>query len=198
MQFTYVDGGVLVITLLSGLLAYSRGLTREVFAIGGWIAAGFAAFLLTPLVEPLMREAPLIGDFLAKSCVISTIAAFTLVVAASLLVLSIFTPLFASLVQESILGPIDKALGFAFGVGRGVALVAVAYLVYTNINTDTTWPPLANAASREVFEQTAMVLKDNLPTSIPDWFGSRIDALMAPCGGVTPGATPAAPGTTPS
>lgn len=198
MQFTIVDGGVLLVTVLSGLLAYARGLTREVFAIGGWIAAAVAAFYLTPLVEPLMREAPVVGDFLASSCVISTVAAFTLVVGAALLVLSVFTPLFAGLVQDSVLGGLDRALGFVFGVARGVVLVAVAYVIYTAINPESVWPPLEQAASRAVFEETATVLRANLPTALPDWFGARIDALMAPCGGAAPTPPAAAPGTTQS
>ena len=48
MNFTYVDAIVGVITLLSAFLAYNRGFTRELFAIGGWILAAFAAFYFRP------------------------------------------------------------------------------------------------------------------------------------------------------
>ena len=46
MNFTYVDAAVAVVTLLSAFLAYNRGFTRELFAIGGWILAAFAAVSL--------------------------------------------------------------------------------------------------------------------------------------------------------
>jgi len=189
MDFTVVDAGVAVITILSGVLAYSRGFTRELFAIAGWIVAAIAAFFIAPALEPLIREVPVVGSFLAASCVISMIAAFTIVVALALLVLSIFTPLIAGLVLDSALGPLDRILGFVFGIARGLVLIAIAFLIYTNLSGVEAWPPLDNAASRVVFEESAAVLEQNLPDSIPSWFSERIDALMVNCGDITPAAT---------
>lgn len=189
MDFTVVDAGVAVITLLSGILAYSRGFTREMFAIGGWAAAAVAAFYLAPVLEPLIREAPVVGSYLAASCVISMIVAFTIVVAAALLILSMFTPLVSGLVLDSMLAPIDRMLGFLFGVLRGLVLIAVVFLIYTNLSGVEAWPPLDNAASRTVFEESAAVLEQSLPDAIPDWFGARIDALMVNCGDELPAAT---------
>jgi len=191
MQFTYVDAGVAVVTLLSAFLAYSRGLTREIFAIGGWIVAGIAAFYFAPMVEPLIREVPVVGDFLATSCVISMIAAFSLIVAAALLVLAVFTPIFSSVVLESALGPVDRVFGFLFGVVRGVALIAVAYLIYTNLSGDEIIPALDNAASKPVFDEAAAVIDRYRPDELPGWLSERIDALMGPCNGATP--APAVP-----
>ncbi|MEO0823723.1 MAG: CvpA family protein [Pseudomonadota bacterium] len=181
-QFTIVDGGVAAIAVISGMLAYARGFTRELFAIAGWIIAAGVAFYAAPFVEPLIREAPVIGQFLASSCVISMIAAFTLVVAVTLLVMSVFTPLASNMILESALAPVDRALGFLFGVARGLALVAVGYLLYVNLSGGAEWEPLQNAASRQIFDELAVLVEQNLPTQVPDWFGQRIDALMAPCG----------------
>lgn len=181
MNFTYVDAAVGVVTLLSAFLAYNRGLTRELFAIGGWVLAAFAAFYFAPIVEPLMREIPVVGPQLAKSCVISMIAAFTLVVAAGLLVLAVFTPLFSSVVLESALGPVDRALGFLFGVARGILLLAVAYLIYGSLAGDEVLPALENAASKPLFDEAAVLIDANRPDELPNWFAERIDALMAPC-----------------
>ena len=41
--FTLVDAGVAIIILLSGVLAYSRGLVRETMALLGWIGAAVIA-----------------------------------------------------------------------------------------------------------------------------------------------------------
>lgn len=191
MQFTFIDGAVALIIILSGVLAWSRGFTREVFAIGGWILAALAAFYFTPMVEPLMREIPVVGDFFASSCVISTIAAFTLIVALCLLILSVFTPLFSTLVLDSAFGLLDKVLGFVFGVARGILLVAVAYLIFTNLSAEATIPELENAGTRPLMEESAALIEETLPDSVPDWFGDRIDALMLPCAGSVPTQTPA-------
>ncbi len=192
MEFTYIDAVAAVIVLLSAILAYSRGLTREIFAIGGWIVAGLAAFFLAPKFEPLMREIPAVGSFLAENCVISMIAAFSLIVAAVLLVLAVFTPIFSSVVLESALGPIDRVLGFLFGVARGVLLIAVAYLIYTNLSGDEILPALENAASKPMLDEAAALLDKYRPEEVPSWFQERIDALMTPCTGDAP--APETPG----
>jgi len=189
MEFTVVDAGVAVVAVLSGALAYARGFTREMFAIGGWALAAVAAFYIAPAIEPLIREAPVVGTYLAASCVISLIASFTIIVAIALLILSLFTPLISGLVLESMLAPLDRMLGFVFGVARGLVLIAVAFLIYTNLSGVEPWPPLDNAASRAVFEQSATILQENLPDSVPDWFGARIDELMVNCDAAPPAAT---------
>jgi membrane protein required for colicin V production len=205
MEFTVVDAGVAVVTLLSGILAYSRGFTRELFAIAGWIAAAVAAFYAAPMLEPLIRELPVVGKFLAASCVISMIAAFTVIVALTLMILSMFTPMIAGLVLESALGPLDRMLGFVFGVARGLVLIAIVFLIYTHYSGADAWPPLDTAASKTIFEESAALIEQNLPPSIFDWLGERMEALMVNCGDEVPGAgAPAAtdlpapePGTVP-
>jgi membrane protein required for colicin V production len=189
MDFTVVDAGVGVITFVSALLAYSRGLTREMFAIVGWVIAAVAAFYGAPLLEPLIRELPVVGKVLADSCIISMIAAFTIVVAAALLVLSVFTPLVAGLVLDSPLGGMDRLLGFLFGLARGIFLIAIAFLIYTEFSGAETWPPLDNAASRSIFEETSALITQNLPENLSDWIGQRVDALMVNCGDAVPAAT---------
>lgn len=195
MDFTVVDAGVGVVALLSGILAYSRGFTRELFAIAGWALAAVAAFFLAPQLEPLIREAPVVGTFLATSCVISMITAFTIVVAIALLILSMFTPLISGLVLESVLGPLDRVLGFVFGIARGLLLIVIVFLIYTNFSGAEAWPPLDNAVSRVAFEEFATVLEQSLPDSIPDWFGVQIDSLMVNCGDAIPAATSPEAGT---
>jgi membrane protein required for colicin V production len=189
MEFTVVDAGVAVIVLISGILAYSRGFTRELFAIAGWIVAAIVAFFATPLLEPLIREVPGVGPFLARSCMVSVIAAFTIIVALVLLVLSVFTPLIAGLVLDSVLGPLDRILGFVFGVVRGLLLIAIAFLIYTNLSGVQAWAPLDKAASRAIFEESSTLLQQNLPDRVPAWLGARIDALMVSCSNRTPAAT---------
>ena len=123
--FTIIDGVVGLFIVLSALLAYSRGLVREALAIAGWVVAGILAFIFAPQVEPLVKEVPVVGEFIADSCELSMIGAFAAVFAVALIVASLITPLFSSLVQRSALGGIDQGLGFVFGVARGVLLEAV-------------------------------------------------------------------------
>ncbi|MCB1368373.1 MAG: CvpA family protein, partial [Rhodobacteraceae bacterium] len=94
--FTILDAAVAGIILVSAVLAFSRGFVREVLSIAGWILAAIVAFVFAPQAEPLMKEIPVAGEFLADSCELSILAAFTAVFAIALIVVSIFTPLFSS------------------------------------------------------------------------------------------------------
>ncbi|MGF1503137.1 MAG: CvpA family protein [Paracoccaceae bacterium] len=188
MDFTIVDGGVGAITLISAVLAYSRGFTREVLAIGGWLIAAAAAAFLTPMAEPLMREIPAVGPFLASSCVLSVIAAFTVIMAVALLIMAVFTPIFSNLILDSVLGPLDRVLGFAFGIGRGVLFAVIAYILYVELIGDPAdWDELANSQTALYIGEISTTIRTNLPTELPSWLTERIDAMMAPCTGATGG-----------
>ena len=149
--FTIIDGVVALVIVLSALLAYGRGLVREFMAIVGWIAAAILAFLFAPQVEPLVSEIPVVGEFLADSCELSIIGAFAIVFAIALIVVSLFTPLFSSLVQRSVLGGLDQGLGFLFGVARGILLVAIAFFVYDTVITGQTFTMVDESRSAQVF-----------------------------------------------
>lgn len=183
MTFTYVDAIVAAVVAISAFLAYSRGLTREMLAIGGWILAALLAFYLAPGFAPIVAEIPWVGPKLAGSCLILMIASFSIIVAFGLLVLAVFTPIFASVVMDSALGPIDRVLGFLFGIARGLLLVAVGYLIYVSFAGQESIPALENAASRGIFEETAELIDQYRPREMPPWLENRIGALTAPCGG---------------
>jgi len=119
-DFTIIDGVVAIVIVLSALLAYSRGFVREALAIAGWVVATIMAFIFADQVTPLVKQIPVIGDFIGDSCELSVIAAFAAVFAVVLVIVSIFTPLFSSLIQRSALGGLDQGLGFLFGALRGI------------------------------------------------------------------------------
>jgi membrane protein required for colicin V production len=198
MSASVTDAAVLVILAISAFLAYSRGLTREALAIGGWIVAAFAAFFLAPFVEPLVREIPVAGEFLRSSCTLSVLAAFAIVFAAVLILLSIFTPIVSGLVLDSALGPLDRGLGFLFGVARGVVLVAVLYLLYDLlVPAEQRVAAVDGATSITLVREAADSLRAAAPAELPGWLGERIDRLVGACGAPVPPATGAAAVTTP-
>ena len=199
MEFTVIDGVVAVVILLSALLAYSRGFVREAMAIVGWIAAAVVAFIFAAQVEPLVKEIPVLGSFLGDSCELSMIAAFAGVFAIALVVASLFTPLFSSIVQRSALGGLDQGIGFLFGVLRGILLVAVAFVVYDRAIADAAIPMVDNSRSAQIFSQMQDKLNAELPADAPGWVVSRYEELMGNCGpteAVLPAQPAAQPATT--
>ncbi|MDM8165469.1 CvpA family protein [Roseovarius sp.] len=179
--FTIIDGVVALVIVLSALLAYSRGLVREALAIAGWVAAGILAFLFAPQIEPLVKEIPVVGDFIADSCELSMIAAFTAIFAVALIVASLITPLFSSLVQRSALGGVDQALGFLFGVARGVLLVAIAYFVYETVITSQDIEIIDDSRSARVFARLTDSVEDRDPEAALGWITLQYEQLVGAC-----------------
>jgi len=180
--FTLVDGVVAVVIVISAILAYSRGFVRETMAILGWIAAAVLAFIFAPNVEPLMKEIPVVGEYLTDSCELSIIAGFAAVFAVALVVVSIFTPLFASVVQRSALGGLDQGLGFFFGVLRGMLLVAVALVVYDRVIVNEAIPMVDDSRTAKIFRRTQESIDQNIPEDAPGWVVQRYEQLVGDCG----------------
>lgn len=180
--FTIIDGVVALVIVLSALLAYGRGLVREAMAIVGWIAAAVVAFLFAPRVEPLVQEIPVVGEFLADSCELSIIGAFALVFAVALIVVSLFTPLFSTLVQRSVFGGLDQGLGFVFGVARGVLLVAIAFFVYATVITGQQFTIVDESRSAVVFGRFTDRIEQQNPEAALGWITNRYETLVGTCG----------------
>jgi membrane protein required for colicin V production len=195
--FTLVDAGVAVIIVLSAILAYSRGFVREAMAIVGWIGAAVLAYAFAPQAMPLVKEIPVLGNFLGDSCELSMIAAFAAVFAVGLILASLFTPLFSSVVQRSALGGLDQGLGFLFGVVRGIVLVGVAFLVYDRAVAANTVPMVDDSRSARIFASFQGKIDAAVPDDAPGWIVTRYNSLTAVCapagGTATPAPAPAAP-----
>lgn len=179
--FTIIDGIVAVIIVLSALLAYSRGLVRETLAIAGWIAAAVLGFIFAPQVEPLVKEIPVVGDFIAESCELGVISAFAAVFAVALILVSLFTPLFSSIVQRSALGGLDQGLGFLFGVVRGILLVAIAFFVYDVVITGQSFTIVDESRSAVVFDQLSGQIEDQNPQAALGWITQQYETLVGSC-----------------
>ena len=180
--FTLVDGVVGLVIVVSALLAYSRGFVREALAIAGWVLATILAFMFAPTVEPLIKELPVVGEFLADSCELSIIGAFAVVFAAALIIVSFFTPLFSTLVRRSAAGGIDQGLGFIFGVARGILLVAIAFFVYETVMTNQSFAAVDDSRSAEVFSRLTGQIEEQNPEQALGWITQQYEALVGKCG----------------
>ncbi|MEY4982418.1 MAG: hypothetical protein RIR62_684 [Pseudomonadota bacterium] len=196
--FTLVDGIVAAVIVVSAILAYSRGFVREAMAIVGWIAAAVVAFVFAPAVQPLVKELPVVGEFLGESCELSVVAAFAGVFAVALVVASLFTPLLSSAIQRTALGGLDQGLGFLFGVARGVLLVGVAFLVYDRAVAANTIPVVDQSRSAMVFASFQDNLDASIPQDAPGWIVSRYNELTAICIAPAAAAESAPAGTEPA
>lgn len=180
-SFTIIDGIVAVVIIVSAVLAYSRGFVRETLAIGGWILAAIVAYVFAPSAEPLMKEVPVLSDFLGNSCELGMIAAFAAVFALALVLVSVFTPLFAGAVQRSALGSLDQGFGFLFGVVRGVLLVVIALIIYDRVIVSDPIPMVDDSRSVALFATVTEKIEGQIPEDAPGWIVARYDELIGKC-----------------
>ena len=180
--FTLIDGIVALVIVVSALLAYSRGFVREALSIAGWIGAAILASVFASQAEPLVKELPVIGGFIGESCELAIIAAFAAVFALALVIMSIITPLFSSLVQRSVLGGLDQGIGFLFGVLRGIVLVAVAFFVYDVVLTSQNLDMIDNSRSAAVFGKLTGQVEERNPEQALGWVTAQYENLVGECG----------------
>ena len=70
----------------------------------------------------------------------------------------------ASVVQDSALGPVDRTLGFVFGLVRGAAIVCVTYLIYAWMVPPAEFPSwLREARALPLAQAGGAVLLDLVP-----------------------------------
>jgi membrane protein required for colicin V production len=123
LSFNLVDFLVVAVIVVSAGYACWRGFVSETLSIVAWAAAAFATLYFGPWVVPLARgviATPWLGS----------LAAYAGVFLVVLIPLSFMSHRFSEGVKRSAIGPLDRALGIAFGVVRGLLVVGVAYLAF--------------------------------------------------------------------
>jgi len=176
-----IDGAVLFLVFLSAILSYSRGLVRETMAIVGWIVAAFLAFIFAPQVMPLVKEIPMVGPILADSCELAIIASFAAVFAVALVIVSFFTPLLTSLIDKTAAGKVDRAIGFLFGVLRGIALIAIMFFAYKSILSSDSFALVDESRSAVIFGNVVTNIEERNPERALGWITNQYENLVAVC-----------------
>lgn len=121
-MLTAFDVGVGVLVLISAILATARGLTREVLSLATW--AGSAAIAIY-----MWQYRPDIARGYIAEAIVADIATVVVTFIVALIVLHLLTMRIADFVVDSRVGPIDRTLGFVFGVLRGV-LIAIVITIF--------------------------------------------------------------------
>lgn len=116
------DAVVIAIVLVSGLLAFARGFVREILVVGAWLGAAFATLYLFEVLHPYLREFITL-TFMADA--ITGVGSFVI----TLILLSLISHGIATRFRSGHIGVLDRALGFVFGLARGIVVVCIAYLV---------------------------------------------------------------------
>ena len=158
LPINFFDLGAITIILISGVMAFFRGLVHEVLAIAAWVGAALIAIYGFPLARPYLRD-------LIETKLVADLATGAGLFVVNLLILTAVTRALARLVKGSALNAVDRSLGFAFGLGRGALLIALGWMGATWIVPDTSRYPgwILDAKTRPLVQQAAVQIEQVMP-----------------------------------
>jgi membrane protein required for colicin V production len=119
---TSFDCIALCVIGLSTLLAFARGVIRELIALVAWVVGAIAAIVFTPQFGAMLPEIP-------PYPAVRYVVAFALIIVAALLVGALIAWPLSKAVRAAGLGFVDRFLGSVFGFVRGVALLLAFVIV---------------------------------------------------------------------
>ena len=141
-----VDWVFLAVLGFSMLLGAWRGLVYEVLSVAGWAVSFFAAQYFAPVVAGWL-------PLQSSSETVRYAAAFVLVFVAAVFMTGLLASLLKKLTEAIGLRPVDRTMGAAFGLVRGVILLmAVAVVINMTALEKSVWwqeskgAPILNAA----------------------------------------------------
>ncbi|MGE0739736.1 MAG: CvpA family protein [Hyphomonadaceae bacterium] len=124
--FTWFDFAALAIVVLSAVMAFARGLIREIFSVIAFVAGILAALAL--FFMGITR--PLVEQFTPLSGAMADLAGGLVVFLLVFIAITVITSSMAKTVHQSTeIGSFDRAAGLAFGILRGVLFVAVFFVL---------------------------------------------------------------------
>ena len=128
---TGFDIAVLLFVGVGAVTGFLRGFVQEILALLAWIAAVFAIRVLHTPVDAAI--APYVGTSSG-----SAVLAFGLLLIVPYFVMKLIANWAGRRSRSSVLGPVDRVLGFGFGAVKGVIIVVLAFSVLV-LGYDTVW-----------------------------------------------------------
>lgn len=158
---TGFDIAVLILVALGAITGFMRGFVQEILALAAWVLSIFAIHNLhspvsTALVPYVQTESG------------AAVLAFALLLMIPFAIVKLIAKRMGELSRNSILGPIDRVLGFGFGGVKGILIAVIAFSLLL-LGYDTVWGangrpnwitqartyPFMNASSEALVEMIA-------------------------------------------
>ncbi len=154
---TWVDLAVFGLLAISGLLAFVRGMVREVLGIGAWAGAVAAGIYALPAMRSSVSRWIHTPEWVDP-------ASFFIVFLAALIALMLLARMVGSLVRGSPLGGVDRTLGLVFGLARGAVIIMIAYILAGMVFPIDRWPePVLAARTLPPIYEGALWVRGQLP-----------------------------------
>jgi membrane protein required for colicin V production len=164
---TVFDIIALLVVGVAAIGGFMRGFVQEVLSLAAWILAVFA-------IRYLHTDLTAFIDGYIGTPTSAAILAFALLLLIPYAAMKLIAGRLGQASRNSVIGPIDRALGFGFGTVKGVVIVVIAFSLLV-LGSDTLWGsdgrpqwitqartyPFVNAGS-EAMVQLNDMRRDNL------------------------------------
>lgn len=128
---TGFDFLVLLIVGIAAVGGFLRGFVQEILSLGAWALAAFAIrYLHTPLTLALQNY--------VGTDITTALLAFTLLLLIPYAAMKVIANNVGRASRNSVLGPIDRVLGFGFGALKGIVITVLAFSLLV-LGYDTVW-----------------------------------------------------------
>src|SRR5665213_2401451 len=180
--FDYIAGAVL---LVSGLIGFARGATREVTTVIAFVLAAIVAVFALRFTGPIARHA-------IHTAWIANTAAILILFILAYIVLRMIGGALTRTVRQTALSGLDRGLGFAIGLVRGLVVIGVFALLINAATPPERMPAwITGARIYPLAEAAGAVLRTFAPRGLKvahDVAPAMTEAVT----GETPPSTPSA------
>jgi membrane protein required for colicin V production len=128
---TGFDIAVLLVVGLGAVLGFARGFVQEILALAAWVISLFAIRILHAPFSDLLE--PFVGTGSGAA-----VLAFAVLLLLPYFIVKLLATSFGEASRNSVLGPIDRVLGFGFGALKGFVITVVAFSIFM-LGFDTVW-----------------------------------------------------------
>ena len=159
-----LDIAILLIVGLSGLIAWYRGLMRELLGLASWVIVFFGAWYGCALVQPLFEKF-ISHPEVAKWAAIASLALVILIIC------TIINATIAHKLRKTFLKTPDQMLGFVFGILRGLLVVSLVFFAVTRALPPRAWEGyLEESRLSAVLQTLDTFVEKALPDSAATYF----------------------------
>jgi membrane protein required for colicin V production len=128
---TVFDIIALLVVGVAAIGGFMRGFVQEVLSLAAWILAVFA-------IRYLHTDLTAFIDSYIGTPTTAAILAFAVLLLIPYAAMKLIAGRLGQASRNSVIGPIDRALGFGFGTVKGVVIVVIAFSLVV-LGSDTLW-----------------------------------------------------------
>jgi membrane protein required for colicin V production len=139
LPVTFADLIILLVLLTSAVQATLHGFLNLTLSYAAWVIAGVGTLRFFPVFQPF-AQSNFETEWMADA--VAVVGLFLLI----LIPLSFIMYRLTEATKKTGAGPLDRALGFVFGLARGLVVLAIAYIVLIQFLPEDEQPPWIHEA----------------------------------------------------